>query len=371
MKRAVIFLALSITVLLAGCGEAVEPSVSASIPGYSEAHTPTPAVTATLLPPFVATAQNAQAGAQATIAAAEAAQAQAQLDQAYLMVTQTAISLAQTSAAATEQYFTRQTEQAQAGTATAVKAADDATATAARQTADASATAFSAAQTAQSATSTATAQFAIDVIHAQETSAILGITQAAATAEIERIREQRRAEQQTLLWRTWAWRLLGAAAFVLIFALAVILVWKSWPVILTRLGVVRWGKDGKPYIVVPRRDGSIVAIDMTRSLGAGIVLTQDNRVLTQGVGGDPALQSQVTARSQAAELVLAANTTSGDAHPGTRRAAVRQAIRTLSPEQPQGYRVLGSGESLPGSLTPGPAVLDQLDAQWRELDDDD
>ena len=279
---------------------------------------------ATPIPPYVATDQAAAFQARATRQASEGRMAE-------LAAESTVVVLRMTASVATEAAFARQTEQAQSATATAshvaIQATNTAVAAALTQTAlSVAGTATQAAvnssgtatQSALSSASTAT-QLAYNT-QGTSTAIALGVLQASATAEIERIAEQRRSEQQTLLFRTWAWRI----ALSLAFAVGLFLAWQSANWVLLRLfGVYRL--VNRPVVITPNGKGGFNIFDISRSLYPGAAVKRDGQVLPAGGAKDEQLQAQAVARAQAAELMLA--TSSGSAlHAEQRRAVLHQAL---------------------------------------------
>ncbi len=266
---------------------------------------------ATPIPPYVATDQAAALQARATRQASEGRMSE-------LAAESTAVVLQMTQAAATEAYFLRQTEQAHAATATAAQLSIEATATA---------QAAIHTQAALNAASTAT-QAAYNN-QATSTSIAVGLLQASATAQVERLAEQRESERQTLLFRTWA----GRIALVVLFAAGLFIVWQSvsW-VLLRAFGIHRLAN--RPVVITPDGKGGFNIFDISRSLQPGASVSKDGKVLAAGGAADPQIQNQVTARAQAAELMLAAN--SGQAiQPAQRRTALRQALQSGSAQQVQ------------------------------------
>ncbi len=273
---------------------------------------------ATPIPPYVATDQASALQARATRQASEGRMSE-------LAAESTAVVLQMTQAAATEAYFLRQTEQVQHASATAHQEAIQAssTAVAARHTQAALDFAGTTTQSALNAAGTVTQS----AYNNQNTSTAiaLGILQASATAQVERLAEQRESERQTLLFRTWA----GRIALVILFAVGLFIAWQSvsW-VLLRAFGIHRLAN--RPVVITPNGKGGFNIFDISRSLQPGASVYKDGRVLTAGGAEDPQLQSQVTARAQAAELMLAAN--SGQAvHPAQRRTVLRRALQAGTP----------------------------------------
>lgn len=290
----------------------------------------------TPIPPYVATDQSAALEARATI---QAGQAQA----ADLAVRASEVALNMTAAAATEEAFVRQTQRAEAATATAYQLANETTATA--QAAEQTAIAYQRASTATQAA---------ENNQATGTAIALGILQASATAEVERIANQREADRQTLLFRTWAWRI----ALVIVFVIAVIIIWQtvSWAR-LHVFGVHRWAN--RPITITPNRHGGYTIFDISRSLQPGVTVSDDGHILASGGVDDTQLQSQVAARAQAAELMLAANSGQG-IHGNQRRGILRQALQSGTTP------ALSSGEVVPGEIV----ILPPDDPRIRPLLDE-
>jgi hypothetical protein len=196
------------------------------------------------------------------------------------------------------------------------------------------------------------------------------LLQASATAQVERLAEQRESERQTLLFRTWA----GRIALVILFAVGLFIAWQSvsW-VLLRAFGIHRLAN--RPVVITPDGKGGFNIFDISRSLQPGASVSQEGKILTAGGVADPQLQNQVTARAQAAELMLAAN--SGQAvQPTQRRTILRQALQTGVPQaqpqigagQPQGLRILRNARELPTHLLPDTDTLQAIDAEWRDVE---
>ena len=279
----------------------------ASLPESSFAP-PTSALLSTTIPPYVATDQASAKQARSTIQAGEA--------QAYnLALTGTAVavdvnyqttlvSLNLTQSAATEQYFIRQTQASGEATATASQVAAGGTAT------TVSMASTSAAGTQQTIT-TGTAQAATATQVGADNQVHATATQLAINELIRRDESQR----QTLLFRTWALRL----ALALLFAFGLLLIWKATPWLLLKFfGFQSW--NGKPIIVIPDKNGGFKIADIARSLGPGLEFDQNNRLITSGSAPDIQVQNAVTARAQAAELLL----TAGSLPAETKKRILRQ-----------------------------------------------
>jgi len=277
---------------------------------------------ATPIPAYVATDQTSALHARATRQASEGRMAE-------LAAESTAVALQMTASAATEAYFARQTEQAQYAAATATQEAIQATsiALAAAHTQQALNSAGTATQAAANAAGTAT-QAAYQV-QQTSTAIALGVLQASATAEIERIAEQRRSEQQTLLFRTWA----GRIALCILFAVGLFIAWQSAGWIRLRLfGVHRL--VNRPVVITPNAKGGFTVFDISRSLQPGTTIDQDGQATASGGAANELVQSQVTARAQAAELMLAVN--SGQpARPALRRTLLRSVLQMVATQPVQ------------------------------------
>lgn len=297
----------------------------------------------TPIPPYVATDQAAAIEARATI---QAGQAQA----AELAVRASQVALNMTAAAATEEALIRQTQRSEAATATAFQVANQTTATA--QAAE---------QTAIAIQKASTATQAAENNQATGTAIALGILQASATAEVERIANQREAERQTLLFRTWAWRI----ALVILFAVVVIIVWQtmSWAR-LHVFGVHRWAN--RPVMITPNGKGGYTVFDISRSLQPGATISDDGHVQAMGGVDDVQVQSQVAARAQAAELMLAANSGQG-VHGTQRRGLMRQALQSGTPPVlPSGDIVQGDVMILPPDDPRIRPLLDEVESKMIE-----
>ena len=290
--------------------------------------------TATLLPSYIATPQAAQADAQSTSAAVEAL-----LES--LRPTQTALSMMATQSQATQIMFAQETA------------------------------------TAQSEHATATANFWVQVTaQAQQTRSAYALSvQATQTqAALNQIMRKDQEEQNAAWFTTWAWR----TALVLMFALAFVAClltittgWQHRQWILTRLGIIRWGPDGKPYWTFASAGGGIVIVDPTRSTGPGMVIDRHGSLSVAG-SAEMTYQEQTNARAQATELLLAAgpNTTQ------ERRMIVRQAASLMAPSSETAgpaptYLIVRSLDQIPPALAaPDPTTQEVLDADWQEIEED-
>ena len=306
---------------------------------------PTSALLSTPIPPYVSTDQASAMQARSTIQAGEAQAYSLALTgtaaavDIYRQSTLVALNLAQS--AATEQYFARQTQIAGEATATAGQAAIIGTATAGQAavigTATASKIAADGTATAQSwqATSAAGTQQAIGTGTAWAATAtqVEADSRVYATATQLAVNEMIRrdeSERQSLLFRTWAWRL----ALVLVFLFCLVLIWKATPWLLLKFfGFQSW--NGKPIFVAPDSRGGFKIVDIARSLGPGLVVDEQGRLLTAGSAPDPAMQNAITARAQAAELLLSTNGLPTE----ERKRVLRQAALSITPVNGQGMQL--------------------------------
>lgn len=285
---------------------------------------------ATPIPPYIATDQASALQARATRQASEGRMVE-------LAAESTAVVLQMTASVATEAFFARQTAQVMQATATASAESAHATATASAESIQSTETAVAAERTQAALSAAGTATQSAYNTQGTSTAIVLGVMQASATAQIERIAEQRQSEHQTLLFRTWA----GRIALVILFVVGLFITWQSvsW-VLLRAFGIHRLAN--RPVVITPDGKGGFYIFDISRSLQPGASVGQDGKVLTAGGADDAQLQNQVTARAQAAELMLAAN--SGPAvQPTQRRAMLRQALQTgnqaAQPALPEGDTV--------------------------------
>ncbi len=306
----------------------------------------------TVIPPFVATDQASAIQARSTIQAGEAMASNLALTgtavsmEVNLQSTQVALQLTQS--AATEQYLARQTEVSGAATSTAISQQGTGTAIAqfAAGTGTAMAQQIAATGTAQVATAT---QLAIDA-------SVRATSTQFAINELERRDE---SQQQTLLFRTWA----GRISLTLSFVFGVVLIWKATPwVLLKALGVHSW--NGKPVIIIPNGKGGFQAADIARSLGPGLVMDETGKMLTTGMAADPQIQVAVTARAQAAELLLALREQTSE----VRRRTLRQAIQSVPPTAPALPQSGEQGEIIDAQVKILPAGDARVSEWLRELE---
>ncbi len=273
---------------------------------------PTSAILSTPIPPFIATDQVSAIQARSTIQAGEAMAYNLALTGTTVAVEvnteSTRVALQLTSSAATETYFARQTQSAGETTATAV--AFEATSSVATQQAIGTGTAQA-----------ATATQVMSNHYVQATATQLAVN--------ELIRQDE-SQRQSLEFRTWAWRI----ALVLAFAFGLVLIWKATPwALLKFMGSQSW--NGKPIIVVPGHRGGINIVDIARSLGPGIVIDEKGRLITAGSAPDPAMQNAITARAQAAELLLSTNGLPTE----ERKRVMHQAALSITPVNSQGMQL--------------------------------
>lgn len=264
---------------------------------------PIPTPSASLLPPYIATAQNAQAEAQATIAAGQGQMAE-------LAVRATEVALNLTLAAATEQAFARQTEQAHAMTATAFQNAQNATATASQESSNATGTAQMLA-TAGAATSTAEAQATRDAEGtatqaAANTATAWPMTQIAMNATQARIVAETEQVRQEAYWRQFVvpfWVFLGALIAALIVLGLVLAYRRLLPVLDLRLRTLRDTQTGDTLILLDPAT-RLHSLQPRRSFGPALLSGPDG-VKLDGLAPDANLQDRTTARAQAVELAHA------------------------------------------------------------------
>ncbi len=308
---------------------------------------PSPTPSATLLPPYRATAQYAEAAAQATLAAGQVAQMQAQLT-----ATAAAISIRQ--AAATQAYFATATAQALQATATAraeatrqVQAQRTATAQALQVTATAQAMEVAYTATAQALHLAGTATVQAQQVSFQATQAAV-MAQATAHAAVAE-REVLALEQQRALNTAWAIArfLLAVGGVLLVGGLAVWMVmqWQRYRVVrlaagkvLVRLGDGWYDPDRNPYPIA--------------------VLGPDGRPALPKLPPDD-VQERTTARAQFVDL---ARTRGGKGLP-----RVRQKPRSIDNATVR-FHIIEPREartSLPGLVTPETEQI--LEAEWREV----
>jgi hypothetical protein len=302
MKSIYLFILLLVPFLLSACADL--PAISQQ-PGQT--------ISATLIPSFISTPQAAQAAALATIA-------RAQGEQANIALTATIVSMQMTRAVATDQHFTRQTEQSMTTTTVAASQIAEATANSQRVITTRQALNDQATATQRAYQATATLEAVSASIRSTATQVALNVIQVRAAAEERTIERKSQAEAQTVLWRTWAARIFWAAVIASFFIILLYCLWTFRLAIFARLGLIRWGVGGKPYIMVPT-PGGLLLIDMTRSITPGQLVNGIGAIAVGGVG-DLALQSQAAMRSQAAEMILASN--SGATNP--RSVAQRQQV---------------------------------------------
>lgn len=265
---------------------------------------PTSAILSTPIPPFIATDQASAIQARSTIQAGEAMAYNLALTGTTVAVEvnteSTRVALQLTSSAATEMYFARQTQSSGEATATAISF--EATSSVATQQAI--------------GTGTAQAATATQVMFNH-------YVQATATQlAVNELIRQDESQRQSLEFRTWAWRI----SLVLAFVFGLVLIWKATPwVLLKFFGFQSW--NGKPIIVVPGSRGGFKIVDIARSLGPGVIIDEKGNLLTAGAAKDPAMQNAITARAQAAELLLSTNGLPTE----ERKRVLRQAAVSIAP----------------------------------------
>ena len=62
--------------------------------------------------------------------------------------------------------------------------------------------------------------------------------------------------------------------------------------------------NGKPIVIVPDKRGGFKVVDIARSLGPGLMVDEKGDLVTTGLAPDLEMQNAITARAQAAELLL-------------------------------------------------------------------
>jgi hypothetical protein len=258
-----------------------------------------PTRTATLIPAYIATAQFAEAGAQATQSAGRGQMVQMDVTATALAIQREAISLQLTQAAATAEYFQSQTAEAAKQTQaaqTSVAATEFTHATETRQ--------------AYFDNETKTADAAIKAVQATATESALIVIRAAAEAEAQRIRD----EQATANFRAWAWRIFLAVVTLMVVALALISLFQFRRAILSRMLLVRYGPKGrgKPYIANLQTDGSMKWADMSKSAGPVIDIPAEGDSMVQGTLDDPQMQTQLALGVAIAEALLGLNITTAE-----------------------------------------------------------
>lgn len=220
--------------------------------------TPTPS----LLPASMMTADAARLSVDLTKQAGEG-------ELAGLAIRQTQVVLEVTQAVATEQYFVRMTEISAQSTATQE----------ARETSVAQANATGTAAAIQANATGTAMQYAFE-------SAVRGTTTAeyqqsiALAATSSAIDRDVRSEENTLWFSTWAPRVFLSILFVMGLVGAGVggkALWDARWIIAAHLGVVRWGPDGKPYLIAPAfdKDGvvdGITFVDPDRMLSSGVTV---------------------------------------------------------------------------------------------------
>ncbi|HNT53938.1 MAG TPA: hypothetical protein PKG95_04450 [Anaerolineaceae bacterium] len=376
-----LILAIFASLLLVACsGLGVTNTVTTSHP-----------LTATLSPTPDFTRQTAAAQTQAAQSTAQA-QAAAATDIAFqqrqVEIEGTAMAAERTKVAF--EILVTATEQARVAGMTQVAAQ----ATATRQAAEAVATQFAGngtstawalaavgTQTAQAFSSnatafaqhtTATAVAGYEQSSGTATAVALNILTAQEEAARQRIAAQSRIEQATGELRGWVEVF---APWLIVFAAVALLFWGFWhagqrllPALGVALGVIRYGKDGKPQLVWPTRDGGVIFADLSRNPGPAI------KVDAQGMVSNPISSDPETLRQSAMENLARAVIAGEDARQqGQLRQAVGQVTRSLvtggtrsqvTSLQPEGYRIL---PPVLDQLPPG--ALDVIEGDWRNADE--
>lgn len=340
-------LLIALFALLAACGAGA---------GGTMLSTPNFTSTPTLLAPYDATVQNAQANAQSTMAAGEAMSSNMAVTATALSFQSTEVSMQITMAASTQQYFAGQT------------------ATAGYE--------YNATQTQVAAFYQGTQTAAASQVAATQTAARVSTADAAnyvaTQVYLNALNRQDQQENDLAGFKTWAWRSASAALFILAFGVAILLVvvgYKNRFFLLSLIGLVRWGPNGKPYWSVPTRDGRLIFAVPDQSTGPLLEVNVNNKVggdsKVTGVGQFE-LQREVNALAGMTNIVLAGNTgapgVDGSRNP-TVNAATKSAGALLSgPPQPA-YVIVTNPKELPSHLHLDPEAVQQLDAQWREVID--
>ena len=237
-----------------------------------------------------ATAQAVEAGMRATMIALDLQAAYA-TETAVAQRTQDAINVQNT------QHADLLTETQAASNAQSTAAAANLTSTVGAQNVIMSATAGeqAARQTEHSGSVTATADSRASSIQSTE-----------AQYQMNILERQDRAEEALLWFKTWAWRVL----IILLIAGCVIIIIRMLPWAMSRMAisVQRLGKDGNRIVAIMQlKDGSTVVLDPHRQLTPGMTIRPDGQLLPGGGAFNESTQERVAARSQAAELVMAAN----------------------------------------------------------------
>ncbi len=162
--------------------------------------------------------------------------------------------------------------------------------------------------------------------HATETARAWQQTQPALTATAQSITLQTKRESDTAALRTWGGFVTLLAVALLFVTTGIVAAKKVTPWVLLRFfGVQDW--NGKPIVIVPTAGGGIAVMDYTRSLAPGTIL-EGVEVRQTGAIDEIEIQERTTARAQAAEMLLAAQSS----EPGMRRAAVKMAAEQSGPQ---------------------------------------
>ena len=240
------------------------------------------------------------------------------------------------------------------------------------------ATQVAATLTADQAESTATAQAqaagtaqaldrATTTTQAQQTATHIGYAQATSTgiAVQTEVAYATQQEHRRDNWQTF-WRVFWAGTAAATVTAFFILLFRFIPWIqLKYLGIQNW--NGKPITAIPDGKGNVFLGDISRSLGPGLVIDAEARnISSHGGHENNELQASVTARAQAAELLLAAS--NGNGRPAQRQALAHKAFQATDSQAQRPYQIL-SADHAPPLLTDEPETVDILDAEWRDLDE--
>jgi hypothetical protein len=238
--------------------------------------------TPTLIPPYIMTQQEAFVDSQATQLAGEA-----QIQNLNVQATRVALEM--------------------------IKAR--ATATAVQQLADSAATATAGMHqtqvAAQQQTSVAGTQAA--ATHAAQTqmafvNGFSTMTPLAATAQAVQMRVE--SDRQSQWFTTWASRVATVIAFgAVLVALFFggMAFWDGRWALLARMGLIRWGPDGKPYWVAAFK-GGVALLDISRGAEPAVVITMGGDVNSRGGLEDKAAQAGLAHHAQMIEQALVEGT---------------------------------------------------------------
>lgn len=355
-RMLLMLLLISTSLELAACA-----SLAYNADPYNATHTPT------LMPAY-------QRTQQAVVLAAQATQVYGQAEQANLATTGTAVTFElnvrstvlaaeMTAAVATQDFFAQQTQ-------AALRSTEDARLVQLTGTSIAS---TSTQQTFYANVQGTATQAYLDILQANGSATQTAVAKY-AQAESDRVDNLRRSEEMTLLFNTWAWRVTGLLLAILAVVILIYLVLWSWPWLMARLAIHR--ENGKVILLMPQKDGWAAFVpNLNGQPGAMIPdQAQGRQLITSGGFKDESLQIQVAARSQAADIVRAANTSAG--LPVNRQSLFRKVMQGGSPNiqpqlsvgQPQGLRIVRNVRELPPYLVPDPDTLQAIDAEWRDVE---